>query len=303
MTIRHIRIFEAVCDAGCNTTRAAEALHMTQPAVSLAISELESYYGVLLFDRIARRLYLTEAGAEFLDYARRITLTFDDMETTVRNWESKGVLRVGASVSVGAKLMPELTARFRKTHPDIRVKVRIDRSDRLEEAIAAGETDFALIEGIAHGESLIVEDFMEDRLALVTSPDTVEPGATVSREDFLRMEFLLRERGSGTREIFESTLDAASLPPPAPMWESLSTAALMNAAKAGLGTAVVPRRMAEEAISSGSLAEFFVEGLTFRRTYKIVYHRDKRFTKSARDFLVLCRETGKAEPIQHRKEN
>ena len=83
MTIRHIRIFEAVCDAGCNTTRAAEALHMTQPAVSLAISELESYYGVLLFDRIARRLYLTEAGAEFLDYARRITLTFDDMETKV----------------------------------------------------------------------------------------------------------------------------------------------------------------------------------------------------------------------------
>ncbi len=303
MTIRHIRIFEAVCDAGCNTTRAAEALHMTQPAVSLAISELESYYGVLLFDRIARRLYLTEAGAEFLDYARRITLTFDDMETTVRNWESKGVLRVGASVSVGAKLMPELTARFRKTHPDIRVKVRIDRSDRLEEAIAAGETDFALIEGIAHGDSLIVEDFMEDRLALVTSPDTVEPGSTVSREEFLRMEFLLRERGSGTREIFESTLAAASLPPPAPMWESLSTAALMNAAKAGLGTAVVPRRMAEEAISSGSLAEFFVEGLTFRRTYKIVYHRDKRFTKSARDFLALCRETGVSEPIQHRKEN
>ena len=199
--------------------------------------------------------------------------------------------------------MPELTARFRKTHPDIRVKVRIDRSDRLEEAIAAGETDFALIEGIAHGESLVVEDFMEDRLALVTSPDTVEPGSTVSREDFLRMEFLLRERGSGTREIFESTLAAASLPPPAPMWESLSTAALMNAAKAGLGTAVVPRRMAEEAIASGSLAEFFVEGLTFRRTYKIVYHRDKRFTKSARDFLALCRETGKAEPIQHRKEN
>ena len=303
MTIRHIRIFEAVCDAGCNTTRAAEALHMTQPAVSLAISELESYYGVLLFDRIARRLYLTEAGAEFLDYARRITLTFDDMETTVRNWESKGVLRVGASVSVGAKLMPELTARFRKTHPDIRVKVRIDRSDRLEEAIAAGETDFALIEGIAHGDSLIVEDFMEDRLALVTSPGDVTPGSTVSREDFLRMEFLLRERGSGTREIFESTLAAASLPPPAPMWESLSTAALMNAAKAGLGTAVVPRRMAEEAISSGSLAEFFVEGLTFRRTYKIVYHRDKRFTKSARDFLALCREAGMSEPIQHRKEN
>ena len=87
MTLRHIRIFEAVCDCGCNMTRAAESLHMTQPAVSLAVSELESYYGVRLFDRIARRLYLTEAGRAFLDYARRITLTFDDMERTVRDWE------------------------------------------------------------------------------------------------------------------------------------------------------------------------------------------------------------------------
>ena len=289
MTIRHIRIFEAVCDAGCNTTRAAEALHMTQPAVSLAISELESYYGVLLFDRIARRLYLTEAGREFLDYARRITLTFDDMETSVRNWESKGVLRVGASVSVGAKLMPELAARFRESHPDIRVKVRIDRSDRLEEALAAGETDLALIEGIAHDPNLLVEDFMEDRLALIASPDVVEPDGIVDRADFCRMEFLLRERGSGTREIFESTLAAASLPVPDPMWESLSTAALMNAAEAGLGVAVVPRRMAEERIADGSVAEFFVDGLTFTRTYKIVWHRDKKFTRAARDFIALCR--------------
>ncbi len=305
MTIRHIRIFEALCDAGCNTTRAAEALHMTQPAVSLAIAELESYYGVLLFDRIARRLYLTEAGREFLDYARRITLTFDDMETTVRNWESKGILRIGASVSVGAKLMPELVARFRASRPDLRVKVRIDRSDRLEEALSAGEADLALIEGIAHDPNLIVEDFMEDRLALIASPSLVRPGEVLTREAFCRMEFLLRERGSGTREIFESTLAAASLPAPEPAWESLSTAALMNAAEAGLGAAVVPRRMAEEKIGSGAAAEFFVEGLTFARTYKIVWHRDKKFTRAAKDFIALCRAEKGREPVSpnNRKDN
>ena len=115
MTLRHIRIFEAVCDCGCNMTRAAEALHMTQPAVSLAVSELESYYGVMLFDRIARRLRLTEAGRSFLDYARRISLSFDDMERTVRNWEKRGVLRVGASVSIGAMLMPSYVAAFKRS--------------------------------------------------------------------------------------------------------------------------------------------------------------------------------------------
>ena len=106
MTIRHIRIFEAVCGCGCNMTRAAGALRMTQPAVSLAVSELESYYGVHLFDRIGRKLMLTEAGKTFLDYARRITMTFDDMERTARGWEENGAIRIGASISIGAMLMP-----------------------------------------------------------------------------------------------------------------------------------------------------------------------------------------------------
>ena len=162
MTLRHIRIFEAVCDCGCNMTRAAESLRMTQPAVSLAVSELESYYGVRLFDRIARRLYLTEAGRAFLDYARRITLTFDDMERTVRDWEERGRVRVGASVSIGAKLMPSYAADFREKWPGTEVRVRIDRSDKLEAALAENELDFALIEGIVHNPDLVSEDYLAD---------------------------------------------------------------------------------------------------------------------------------------------
>ena len=296
MTIRHIRIFEAVCDAGCSMTRAAEALHMTQPAVSLAVSELESYYGVQLFDRIARRLYLTEAGREFLDYARRITLTFDDMEKTVRNWEAMGVIRVGGSVSVGAKLLPEITSRYREEHPGIRVKVRIDRSDRLEAALSAGEIDFALIEGIVHDPNLVSEDLLEDRLALIASPAAVKPGSVLKPEEFCRMELLLREHGSGTREIFDSVLSAASLPKPDPAWESLSTAALINAAAAGLGAAAVPRRMAEERIAAGDVAEFTVEGLVFRRMYKLVRHRDKKLTPAMQSYIALCLPGGRVGP-------
>ena len=288
MTLRHIRIFEAVCDCGCNMTRAAEALHMTQPAVSLAVSELESYYGVMLFDRIARRLRLTEAGRSFLDYARRISLSFDDMERTVRNWEKRGVLRVGASVSIGAMLMPSYVAAFKKEWPDTEVRVRIDRSDRLEAAIGENALDFALIEGIAHDPDLVVTEFMEDRLALIAAG--YPAGAVVTQEEFLGMDFLLRERGSGTREVFESVMTAAGCPVPEPVWESLSTAALVNAAKEGLGVAVVPRRMAEEPIAGGRVNEIFVEGLRFERRYKIVRHRDKRLTKAAEAFIRLCLE-------------
>ncbi len=291
MTLRHIRIFAAVCEAGCNTTKAAEHLHMTQPAVSLAISELENYYGVKLFDRIARRLYISEAGVRFLEYSKSIMLTFDDMEKTVRDWDEKGVVRVGASISIGSKLMPAYAAEFRKSHPETKLTVRIDRSAKLEKALEENLLDIALIEGIVHDANLYSEDYMEDRLAVIVKPELYGDNKIFSAEEFLGMDFLLREKGSGTREIFEASLSSKSYPLPDPVWESLSTAALVNAAQNGLGAAVVPRRMVEDRIAAGDVEEIFVNGLDFSRKYKIVYHKDKKLTKSASEFLGICRKS------------
>lgn len=265
---------------------------MTQPAVSLAISELENYYGVRLFDRISRRLYLSEAGRRFREYSRSISLTFDDMEKTVREWEKNGVIRVGASISIGSMLLPEYAAQFRKTHPDATVRVKVDRSDRLEHATLQNEIDFALMEGIVHDENLTAEDFMEDSLAVIASSEQFENGTVIAPEEFLRMDFLLREHGSGTREVFDSTLSALEYPLPDPVWESLSTAALMNAACAGLGVAIIPKRMADEKIAGGRVAQIYVDGIEFKRKYKIVYHKNKHLTAAALDFLDLCRAFG-----------
>ncbi len=293
MTIRHIKIFEAVCECGCNTTKAAEQLHMTQPAVSLAISELESYYGVRLFDRISRRLYLSEAGRRFREYSRSISLTFDDMEKTVREWEEKGVIRVGASISIGSMLLPDYVAHFKSEHPDTVVRVKVDRSDRLEQATLQNELDLALMEGIVHDEALVSEDLMEDSLAVVASAKRYSDGTVISPEEFLQMDLLLREHGSGTREVFDSTLAALEYPLPEPMWESLSTAALINAACAGLGVAIIPRRMADERIACGDVARLYVAGIDFKRKYKIVYHKNKHLTSAALAFLGLCRSLGR----------
>lgn len=265
---------------------------MTQPAVSLAISELENYYGVRLFDRISRRLYLSEAGRRFREYSRSISLTFDDMEKTVREWEKNGVIRVGASISIGSMLLPEYAAQFRSTHPGTTVRVKVDRSDRLEHATLQNELDFALMEGIVHDDNLISEDFMEDSLAVIASSERFVNGTVLSPDEFLRMDFLLREHGSGTREVFDSTLASLEYPLPEPVWESLSTAALMNAACAGLGIAIIPKRMADEKIADGRVAQLFVEGIDFKRKYKIVYHRNKHLTSAALDFLALCRTLG-----------
>ena len=111
MTLRHMRIFIEVF-RHMNMSRAAESLHLSQPAVSLAISELEKYYGIALFDRIGRRLYVTEAGKRFYSYALHIIATFDAMETGIRNWDFLGQLRIGASISLGTRLLPRIIQSF-----------------------------------------------------------------------------------------------------------------------------------------------------------------------------------------------
>ena len=99
MTLRHIRIFLAVCENGNNTTRAARALYLAQPAVSRAVAELEEYYGVRLFERRGRRILPTEAGREFYGYALHIASLFDEMETRIKNWDRIGTLRIGTSIT------------------------------------------------------------------------------------------------------------------------------------------------------------------------------------------------------------
>lgn len=289
MTVRHMKIFKTVCECGCSVTKAAEKLNMTQPAVSLAVSELENYYGIKLFDRISRRLYLSEAGKMFLEYANTITLTFDDMENRIRSWEKTGVVRVGASISIGAMLMPEYVKKFAAENPDTKVTVKINRSEELEALLFENKLDFALIEGIVHDQNLVYEDFMEDRLALVAAIGFQTD--TIKKEEIYAYDFLLREKGSGTREIFESTLTSVSCPLPEPAWESMSTAALINAAEAGLGVAVVPYRMAVERLKSGSIREIHIENIKFTRKYKLVYHKNKKLSTTDRKFIEICRNT------------
>lgn len=112
MTLRHMIIFRAVCENGYNSTKAASALHITQPAVSLAIKEIEQYYGVQLFDRIGRRLQITSAGQHFLQYAIHISDLFSDMETGFRDWDSKGIIRIGASITIGSQFLPNYVKSF-----------------------------------------------------------------------------------------------------------------------------------------------------------------------------------------------
>ncbi len=289
MTIRHLRIFLAVCRQDSNTTKAAEELHMTQPAVSLALKELEQYYGVILFDRIGRRLKITEAGRHFRDYAQHITASFDDMERGMRNWDSFGILRVGASITIGSQFLPYYVKVFSTLQPGTEIHAKVLPTDQLEEMLMENELDLALIEGISHSSALISEEYMEDRLVILCPNNgRYTMGQTISIEEFNTHELLLREPGSGTREIFERAMEQAGYAAH-PIWEAMSTTALVNAVIQGLGTAVLPYRMVRNSVNRGLTTVVKVDKLDLTRRFYILRHKEKLLTKTAGIFLDICR--------------
>lgn len=297
MTIRHMIIFRTVCENGYNSTKTAEVLHMTQPAISLAIKELEQYYGVHLFDRIGRRLQITDAGQHFLQYAIHISDFFSDMETGLRDWDSKGILRIGASITIGSQFLPNYVKAFSQICPGIDVRVTIEQSERLEQKILSNELDCALIEGIAHDSNIISESYMEDHLSVICG---VEKGwiqrQTISIEEFQKQRFLLREKGSGTREVFDGVTTQAGIHV-IPVWEAMSTTALVNAVINGLGIAVLPHRMILPALRQGLICTVKVEGLSFSRNFHIIHHKDKFLTASAKQFIALCKDYENDYPL------
>lgn len=289
MTLRHMKVFRSVCEHSCNTTKTAEALHMTQPAVSQAIKELEQYYGVVLFDRIGRRLYLTEVGQHFLQYAIHILSLFDDMEMELRAWESVGVLRVGTSITIGSQFLPYYVKAFYNTHPGTEIRALVGSSGLLEKKLLNNELDFALIEGVPHAPSIVSEEYMEDHLSVICSAHgAYAQGQKISIKEFKQQKFLLREPGSGTREVFDQVTQTAGFSV-SPIWEAMSTTALVNAVIQGLGIAVLPYRMVMEPLKRGLIHTISVEGLNFHRSFYIIRHKDKYLTESAKSFLELCR--------------
>ena len=289
MTLRHMMIFRAVCEAEYNTTQAAQMLHITQPAISLAIKELEQYYGLRLFDRIGRRLQITDAGKLFLQYATHISELFNDMETGLRDWGTKGILRVGASITIGSQFLPGYVKAFSNLYPGIDVRVIVEQGERLEKKLLGNELDVALTEGIVHDTNIVSEAYLEDHLSIICGADKGwQQGQNVSMEEFQKQRFLLREPGSGTREVFDRTIAQAGLSI-TPIWEAMSTTALVNAVINGLGIAVLPHRMILPALKHGLIVTVKVQELQFRRNFYITYHKNKFLTEAAKTFMELCR--------------
>ena len=284
MNLRQLEVFRAVCEQG-GFTRAAQSLYMTQPAVSHVIAELEKEAGCPLFDRISRRIYLTEAGRIFLEKARQILELHEELSAGFPALTGQAPLRIGSGITIANFHLPTILRRCRRLDGFPSVRVTVDQAGRIEEALLNSELDVALIEGVVRHPHLIRQPFSSYDMAAFCAPShPLAARGPLSLDDLLTAELLLREPGSAIRDAFDSALLLRGRCAE-PAWTSVNSPALAAAAREGLGVAVLPACLTEADVAAGRLVRLEVEGLTLRNQSQLVVHRDKTITPPLRLFM------------------
>src|SRR5258705_2288294 len=240
-TLRQLEVFLAVARAG-GFRAAAETLHLSQPALSQHVADLERELAARLFDRLGRRVALTEAGRILEDHAQRIFATLASARENVAELEGlrRGSLHIGASTTPGIYVLPRLAARFQELYPGITLRVRIANSAAIEEQIRANELDLGVVggHGVRPGEECLSAGLSDELVLIVPPRHTWTKRREVGVELLAAERLLIREEGSATRQVTERALELAGARI-GPTMELGHTEAIKQAVKAGLGVAVL----------------------------------------------------------------
>ena len=285
MTLRHLKIFTEVCRTG-SITRAAENLYMAQPALSVAIAELEKNYGIQLFERINKRLVITEIGRRMYDEASLVLNAFSAFEEHAKRESSHEKLRLGSSLTVGKYMIPRIAADITHAFPDVQISIKIHQTRLIEEMVLRGELDFALIESGASGEALTEIPFYEDRLVAVCAKDY--PAADeLSAKELAGHRFFLREKGSAARDYFDQYCAREKIRIE-PAVESVSTQAIIQCLTGLGGISILSYHLVKDFLNDGTLRQIHIENADFTRTYNVIMRNNKRLTAAQKQILQLC---------------
>jgi DNA-binding transcriptional LysR family regulator len=294
ITLRQLKIFEAVA-RHLNFTKASEELHLTQPAVSMQIKQLELAIEIPLFDQVGKRISLTEAGEELQRYSRSIFTLLTEAEQVFS--EMKGIQRGRLNITVASTanyFVPRLWATFRKQRPRVTVSLNVTNREGLIQALAENSTDLVIMGQPPEDMQLVADPFMPNHLVVIappTHPLCCEQHVPLER---LKAEtFLVREQGSGTRSLMERVFAEKGLEPSTPI-EMSSTEAIKQGVEAGLGLALLSVHTLEMELALKRLVVLDVEGFPVLRDWYIVHRAGKRLSGVAQAFkdFVLKETTG-----------
>lgn len=286
-TLRQLEVFLSVARHD-SVSRAGRELGLSQSAVSEALSELEHQFDIRLFERIGKRLQLSELGRTLRPLAEALSAQASELEAQLADQASVGTLRIGATLSIGDYLVPPLMATFMREHPSARVTLHVANTAEIARQVKNFELDVGIVEGELIEPELEVTRWRPDELVVFCAPG--HPFARkrqLSDRDLRSARWIVRERGSGTRQAFERAMRGI-LPELDIALELQHTEAIMNAVRAGLGVGCISRIALHDALRQGTLVGCRVPQRSFQRHFFFVLHKRKYKSAGVRAWLALC---------------
>ncbi len=279
MSDRRLKVFHSVARL-LSFTKAAEALHMTQPAVTFQVRQLEEYFNTRLFDRTHNKVNLTPAGERVSEFAERIFDLYAEMESTVRDitGEISGALTIGASTTIAEYMLPALLGEFKNQYPDINLRLKVSNSEGIVSMVEHNVIDLGVVESPVSNKNLIVEVCHVDQLVIVAAPDheLVKRGGKVRASDLVRYPFVSREEGSGTRDvIIQYLLDQnVNLGEMNFCLELGSPESIKGSVEAGMGITIISRSIIDKELKLNTLCELQLDP-PLSRPFSFVRQRQK----------------------------
>ena len=293
MNLNHLSIFQAVAASG-SVSAGAQRLQISQSAVSKQLGDFEHALGVTLFERLPRGVRLTEAGRLLQGYANNLVALEAEAESAIRDLKLgvRGRLRIGASRTVGAYLMPSLLARFRRRHPDVEIFLQVDSTGAIEQRLIASDLDIGFTEGIVGSELLDYRVFDRDELVLIAAP-----GHPITRTNpaplsaVVQQPLLMHEVGSGTRAVTEKAFSSRRIAL-RPSMTLASTEAIKHTVATGVGIAVLSISAVRTELAAGTLKVVRMKGLTIDRPLYRIQRKGVWSSPSLQALVELLGEAG-----------
>lgn len=288
MNLNHLAVFDAVAQDG-SVSRAGQRLLVSQPAVSKQLKLLERALAVKLADREPKGVRLTAAGQLLAGYARRIFALAEEAQQAMAELQGlrRGRLTVGASTTIGIYYLPELLAKYRRLYPQIDLNMEVANTQVIQQYLVEHRVDVALTEGFVHGPDLVARVFRVDELVPIAPPGHPMAGKKkVTLKEFCGQPQLMREEGSGTREVIQQALRRRRCAVK-PLMTLGNTEAIKRSVAAGVGVAFVSALTIQHELHDGHLAQVKLKDFTLQRALHVVQARDRALSAAAQALLAL----------------
>ncbi|MEZ7943663.1 MAG: LysR substrate-binding domain-containing protein [Halioglobus sp.] len=288
-SLRQLEVFLATARYE-NVTRAAETLAMSQSAASGSLKELERQFDMKLFDRLGKRLQLSELGQQLRPQVESLLEQARSLEQALTGEDVVGRLEIGATLTIGNYIAVNMIADFRQQNARSDIILRVANTETIAKQVAGFELDMGLIEGELQHPDLDIVHWRRDELVVFAAPNhPLSTSTALSDQDLLTLPWIVREPGSGTRQAFDRAMQGILTDLHIGM-ELQHTEGIKRAVEAGLGVGCLSQICVAEAFKRGSLVPLKVPGRDFRREWYLITHRDKFHSAALKRWLTLCLE-------------